>query len=440
MRRRRPQCSVGAMLGAALLLSSAGCGEARRRPLPPAPVVASAAPAVKPCVPWDEAGCEDGCKHGSSTDCRRLWQFYTGHARGAAWSWDPDHAADPEVLARAQDAHRRALALEASACEAGDAEACEAALDPTRVRWGSTFPQVPAAIRERVVAAASARCDKGEAETCEALLLDEARLSEEAVSARATALLGVRLRACESGDAKACTRAADMLDDARGAWGRARRWKRPPSATSYALELRRRGCAAGDPRSCETLSACLALGCGSILRQDQLSPGLATEPMARAISIYESRCREGREGACAELARLLPDRRAYEVLRPSCDAGSMESCATAVGRFLQDDSDYKEMPGLGAFSPDEQKAMLATLRRDALALCKRGESRRCERIDPRWFAKGSAEEREVQQIAARFCQVYDRGGVVCTDQMGEICLAYCDPAKGMVLPGASGTR
>lgn len=440
MRRRLPRCDARGALGAALLLAFAGCGDAPKRPPQATPVAAPPpAPVAKPCVPWDEAGCQDGCKHGSSGDCLRLWQFYTRHARGAAWPWDPDQTADPEVVARADQAWRRALELEVTACEAGHTRACAMALERSPGPWRPSYPDVPTPIRDRVVARASARCDAGDADACELFLLRASHLSGEEVTARATALLELHKKACAAGDAEACSRAADLLDGDRDAW-KLLAWQRPPSAEGEATELCRRACVAGDPRGCKMLAARLARSRASIPRVDLVPPGAAAEAAERAASLYEAQCRREREGACATLADLLPDRRAYEVLRPICDAGSRDACDAAVGRFLFADGTGEKYPDLSAFSPAEAQRMTAQLRRDALELCKRGDSFRCEQTSPRWFAKESVEEREVARIAASFCQIYDRPGVVCHEAMGELCLGYCDPSKGMLLPGVRATR
>ncbi len=122
-------------------------------------------------------------------------------------------------------------------------------------------------------------------------------------------------RACSEGESGACGYAAWLLEEGRGL----------AKDPARAAELQRRGCDAGDKRTCVRFAAKQASGAPGVPRNE-----------AQAMATLDSMCKQEHFAACTELAILharkptAKDRaRARELLARACDGGDASACNLA---------------------------------------------------------------------------------------------------------------
>lgn len=414
-------------------------------------VAAALPPELKPCIPWDGADCDEKCQQGSAVNCQKLWQFYTHYARGAT---DSPHA-NPEIEAKATAAFQRAVSLAMQRCDGGDLSACDALSDGTLPR---PHPPLPAGVearakeraghlRDETERARNAACDAQDISACEALvrggkpsrqpLEDYAHIrfvEHHLVAYRR--VMEHDLVACNAGDGDACLKASWQL-------GAVRPENIVPS-WPHAKELLGRACNAGSAEGCSDLSTQLAQ------QAKTESPAEASRLMDRsaalhrkALAVDEDNCRRGESKACDELGSALlggkgipaDPRRAFSLLRRSCDLGSKDVCRGLVQSYL-----LAEEPAPTGLDKGEQRALETQLRHYQIMLCKEGDEGMCERIEYGRVGDervGVGDIDEVDRIARMFCQRYDYLGIKCqsdTSYFDAFCRIFCEDGVGMHLP------
>lgn len=163
---------------------------------------------------------------------------------------------------------REAIELLDRACRAGAIEGCDAA-GALLERGRGVDRDVP-----RALGLFERGCDGGLMTSCERLA-DHHTMSQDS-----PALLAVRRRMCEAGEAASCHAVGLMLERAEGA----------AADLPAARAAHERGCDGGDPAACTRLGQAYARGELDVTRSD-----------ARAFRLFEQTCERDHPAACAEL-------------------------------------------------------------------------------------------------------------------------------------------
>ncbi len=314
---------------------------------------------------------ETACKNGLWKSCTLLGQWYAeGRAgkaviasdgakaqkvlQGACTQGEPLACRELGLLLRQGNGVRRddgaAAAVLASGCKEGEASlSCAALADLQRI--GQPLDLA------RAVALDHKGCEGGEPTACR----DEGRALErsgdrgkaQAAYEKARTLFR---KGCEEGQAAGCLALGDLLEQGLGGGADA----------SSALEMRRRGCAAGLPAAC-TLAGHDSASAGAhgvaildaACRAGDPEGCLAAGQEARALAIWDARCELDGADACARLGMsrggAVSASKREAALRKACQLGHGASCH-AVGVSLLAAGDVAHANEMFALACDRQDA------------------------------------------------------------------------------------
>ena len=269
------------------------------------------------CALGDAEGCTSACNRGSFASCQTLANMYqtsTGVPKDATRA-QALYAKACEggitlacyklgAMLEAAQSFAPALAQYEKACDAANAQGCQAA---GSLLWGGRGAPKDAA---RAVALFQRACDANYDDACASL--GAAYDRGEGVAVDAARAASLYEGACKSGALAACANLATLCVTGRGV----------AKDEARAAELYRKACDGDTARACQGLGALYEVGLG-----------VAKDP-ANAVRLYEEACEKKEFAACAALGRLdafgdpsvRDESGAVSAFQRACEANDPDGC------------------------------------------------------------------------------------------------------------------